>query len=190
MCVCVSVGFTEHTDRGLARVGLKNQDRTKQEDRGRKAYRQANTIRQSVCVCACVCVCVRAQERMPIVAQRAREWLFPSIITITLESSEYVHDSFSRYPDILSHLTGLQAPALAVLSLAGLNCTAETAQRLVVPLQGLSHLRVKMSCRSMLTDALLSALLHMGGHIKVWTSVLHLWTHTHTHAMRHIHVVQ
>ncbi len=44
MCVCVPIGLTEHTDRGLARVGLTNQDRTKQGYRGR-------------CVCVCVCVC-------------------------------------------------------------------------------------------------------------------------------------
>ncbi len=35
LCVCVSIGLTEHTDRGLARVGLTN-----------------------VCVCVCMCVCV------------------------------------------------------------------------------------------------------------------------------------
>ncbi len=29
--VCVSIGLTEHTDRGLARVGLTNQGRAKQE---------------------------------------------------------------------------------------------------------------------------------------------------------------
>ncbi len=37
MCVCVSIGLTEHTDRGLARVGLTN-------------------------VCVCVCVCVLAMQ--------------------------------------------------------------------------------------------------------------------------------
>ncbi len=37
--VCVSIGSTEHTDRGLARVGLTKQIRTKK------------------CVCVCVCVC-------------------------------------------------------------------------------------------------------------------------------------
>ncbi len=42
--VCMLIGLTEHTDRGLARVGLTSQDRAKQEDRG--------------CVCVCVCVCV------------------------------------------------------------------------------------------------------------------------------------
>ncbi len=46
---CVSIGLTEHTDRGLARVGLTNQDRTKQAYRGRKAY---------PCVCVCVCCVV------------------------------------------------------------------------------------------------------------------------------------
>ncbi len=48
LCVgpCVSIGLTEQTDRGLARVGLTNQIRTKQVYIGRKAY-------------VCVCVCVR-----------------------------------------------------------------------------------------------------------------------------------
>ncbi len=46
--VCVSIGLTEHTDRGHARVGLTNQDRTKQAYIGRKAYKR-------VCVCVCVC---------------------------------------------------------------------------------------------------------------------------------------
>ncbi len=54
----VSIGLTEHTDRGLARVGLTNQDRTKQEYIGRKAYRQAGPRHAVVCVCVCVRVCV------------------------------------------------------------------------------------------------------------------------------------
>ncbi len=45
VCVCVSIGLTEHTDRGLARPGLTNQDRTKQAYIG------------SVCVCVCVPAC-------------------------------------------------------------------------------------------------------------------------------------
>ncbi len=40
VCMCVSIGLTEHTDRGLARVGLTNQDRTKQTYIG-------------MCVCVC-----------------------------------------------------------------------------------------------------------------------------------------
>ncbi len=44
VCVCVCRGLTEHTDRGLARVGLTNQGKTKQ-------------VRARVCVCVCVCVC-------------------------------------------------------------------------------------------------------------------------------------
>ncbi len=52
VCVCVSIGLTEHTDRGLARVGLTNQDRTKQ-------------------ACMCVCVCVHSHTE-PVVASPCR----------------------------------------------------------------------------------------------------------------------
>ncbi len=35
----LSIGLTEQTDRGQARVGVTNQDRAKQGYRGTKAYR-------------------------------------------------------------------------------------------------------------------------------------------------------
>ncbi len=44
--MCVSIGLPKHTDRGLARVGLTNQDMTKQ-----------------MCVCVCVCLCVSSAVR-------------------------------------------------------------------------------------------------------------------------------
>ncbi len=71
MCVCVLISLTEHTDRGLARIGLTNQDMTKQAYRGRKAYTQAGPtcVCNCVCVCVCACVCVslacRALRRCP-----------------------------------------------------------------------------------------------------------------------------
>ncbi len=51
MCVCVrvSIGLTEHTERELARVVLKSLGRTRQGQIGRHAC---------VCVFVCVCVCV------------------------------------------------------------------------------------------------------------------------------------
>ncbi len=58
--VCVSIGLTEHTGRGLARVGLTNQDKTKQAYIGRKAY--------SVCVCVCVRGCNLAQGGVRVLA--------------------------------------------------------------------------------------------------------------------------
>ncbi len=48
--MCVAIGLTEHTDRGLARVRLKSQDRIGQDRTGKHAGRQAKT-----CVCVCVC---------------------------------------------------------------------------------------------------------------------------------------
>ncbi len=50
--MCDSIGPTEHTDRGFARVGLTSQDKKTQRYRGR------NTSRQPVCVRVYVCVCM------------------------------------------------------------------------------------------------------------------------------------
>ncbi len=52
----ISIGFTEHTDRGLARVDIKSQDRTRQGYTGR--------VRQTVGMWGCVCVCVQGGKAL------------------------------------------------------------------------------------------------------------------------------
>ncbi len=60
VCVCVSIGLTDHTDRGLARFGLTNVRTGQGRERGRLAGKimQASHRQAGSRVCVCVCVCV------------------------------------------------------------------------------------------------------------------------------------
>ncbi len=106
VCVCVSIGLAEHTDRGLARVGLTNQDRTKQTYKGRKAY--------SVCVCVCVSSCMSLRCRSviaimyyrPNVTTRARSLLSTDTFPPSAHTNPLYKESIlSPEPDLNDLLT-------------------------------------------------------------------------------------